>query len=198
MAGLTRLTKRPIPDFLTQDPDTAQFMQALIDGQAAAAAAAAGVTTFQALTDAFTFPGHSLQSVRVNAAETALEAFAAAASATSFTSTDQVIARPTAITIAHGLGSAQLDMTIFLVCQTTEAGWAVGDLVEIGSGVMSHTTGGVTYFYGCSVGADATNITLTIHTGRTAIVGFVIGNKSTGAGTEITDANWKIRVVAKL
>jgi|GEM_PF-1537138 len=88
--------------------------------------------------------------------------------------------------IAHGLGAIPVEVQVFLECVTTEAGWAVGDLIDF----MTYSDNG---FGLNSWGCDATNIVLALSTA--AIPG---NNKSTGSGVGLTAANWRYRVKARV
>lgn len=88
-----------------------------------------------------------------------------------------------AFNAGHGNSRAPDHMKVWLVCLTAEAGYAVGQRVEW---IPNRTgfTGGYTAF------ADATN--LSVYTFNTTIQ---LPNASTGVATNITPANWQVRMV---
>lgn len=106
--------------------------------------------------------------------------------ATVFTSTDQTITAAGALTLAHGLGVIPKHVHAILVCQVNDLNYTAGDLVPFPNGGQGTSQG-----YSCVV--DATN--LNIRFGSQANV-FILLNKTTGAGTNITLASWKIRFMA--
>jgi hypothetical protein len=105
-----------------------------------------------------------------------------------FTSTDQTITSAGLLTLAHGLGAAPDLVGLYLVCQTTEANWAVNDVVHLGA--VSTTTGANRI---TSVYADATNVYVRFTDTANA---FALGDKTTGVAATLTNANWKLRVRA--
>jgi hypothetical protein len=106
----------------------------------------------------------------------------------SFTSPDQVITSAGALTIAHGLAGTPIRMAVSLVCQTAELGYSIGDVTPIGlSDLVANQ--------GASIVPDATN--LNIRFGTQANV-FRVLHKTTGASTNITIANWRVRFYASL
>lgn len=96
-------------------------------------------------------------------------------------SSDQTITAAGALTLAHGLGVAPTLVQLQLKCITAELNYSVGDLVEIGSGVVNGTDRSI------SVVADATNINIRFGASLPSVP-----NKTTGAGSTITAANWKL------
>src|ERR1043165_9394953 len=98
--ALDRLTARNIPEFLTKDPDTARFIQSIIDQQAAIAGGA--TAAFTSLSDTFaSYAGFGGYSIKVKADASGLEAVAPSSGSTVFTSTDQVITASGSLTIPH-------------------------------------------------------------------------------------------------
>jgi len=102
-----------------------------------------------------------------------------------FESAEQTITAGGPLTIAHGLGVKPKLVLPFLVCKTAEDGYSVGDIVPVN--MADNTSGGGTNS-GQSIEADATNIL--IRFGTTA-ASYSYMNKSTGAGADITNGNWK-------
>jgi hypothetical protein len=100
-----------------------------------------------------------------------------------FTSTDQTITSAGALTIAHGLGAVPDLVQTFLVNQTAQHGYAVGDIVVVGEYIGSAERG-------TSLVVDATN--LEIRYSSSAAV-FNVLNKTTGTSAAITPANWLAR-----
>jgi len=95
-----------------------------------------------------------------------------------FVSTDQTITLAGALTLAHGLGVAPRIMMTTLVCQTAELGYSVGDVVQQQGDAAS-------------IVPDATNLNIRYKNAAIAVV-----NKTTGALTSITAANWNARFFA--
>lgn len=84
-----------------------------------------------------------------------------------------------AVSVAHGLGAVPKMFGVSLRCKTTEAGYAVGDEVDLEMTYASSSTrGGVAF-------ANSTNVGVSV-VGSTMIL-----NKTTGAGAYITEANWR-------
>jgi len=107
-------------------------------------------------------------------------------SPTVFTSTDQTITSAGALTIAHGLGATPEVTQTYLVNQTAEHGYSVGDIVKVGDYIGSAERG-------TSLVVNATN--LVIRYSSSAAV-FNVLNKTTGTSAAITPANWKARFIA--
>ena len=104
-----------------------------------------------------------------------------------FTSSDQTITSGGALTLAHSLGRIPIMINAYLVCQTSEAGYAAGQVTptQLGGFVTSGT--------GLAVVPDATNLNVRFANIGTA---FVVPDFSTGALTTLTNANWKVRFYA--
>jgi hypothetical protein len=106
-----------------------------------------------------------------------------------FQSSQQTIALAALLTIPHGLGSAAVDLSGYLVCQTAEQNWAVNDTFFVNLAPDGNSASIV----GCVAWTDATNVFIKFASGNT----FPLINKTTGAGTTfITPANWKLVVRA--
>jgi len=107
-----------------------------------------------------------------------------------FTSAEQTITATGSLTIAHSLGALPSLIQARLICKTTEHNYSVDDELMIPFGADSTSS---TDNYGVSVAADSTNIS--IRYGSASQV-FRILNKTTGANSNITIANWKLIVRA--
>lgn len=105
-----------------------------------------------------------------------------------FTSSAQTITAAGALTIAHGLAVRPPLVLARLVCQTGELGYTAADEVDVGSGIVN--SGGN---QGHSLITDATNLNLRFASGAST---YAIPNKTSGATTNITNANWKIVFLA--
>jgi len=105
----------------------------------------------------------------------------------SYTSTDQTITSAGGLTLAHGLGAAPKFVNFELVCQSTEQGYSVNDVIVIRE-VNSYS-----FDRGLACWLDATNINIRF---GTAAAVFQYGHKTTGAQSALTNANWKLRVKA--
>ncbi len=105
-----------------------------------------------------------------------------------FRTLPQTITSGALLTIAHKMNHQPLRYDLFLECTTAEANWAIGDLVPVGLNNSDSTTDRVNSVY-----ADATNIYFRF---TDATGAFVVGNKTTGALTVITNGNWNLVIVA--
>lgn len=101
-----------------------------------------------------------------------------------FVSAQQSYSAAALLTIPHGLGVAPDQVYLTLVCLTAEAGYSPGDIIHLGS---IHRYDGVSR--GVSVWCDATNINARIGSDTTTMV---VLEKTTGVGTNITAANWRL------
>lgn len=107
-----------------------------------------------------------------------------------FQSADQTITGAGALTIAHGLGRAPVNMQGFLRNTTAENGYSIGDIVPVPLGCTQN----VASSYGVTISPDSTN--LNVRYGSQATNTIQITNKSTGANTIATNANWNFFVRA--
>lgn len=105
-----------------------------------------------------------------------------------YKSTEQTITSSGLLTLAHGLGAAPSYVRLQLSCLTAEAGFAVGDKPFVD---MNQPTGAASIHN--TVWADATNVLVRFSNNANC---FAIGNKSNGAATLLTNANWKLIVRA--
>lgn len=93
-------------------------------------------------------------------------------------------------TYAHGLGDRPKFIQIFLECVTADAGYSVGDIIYPCQNSSTSSNDRFNAIY-----ADATNAYVRLSNSAQC---FVYGNKTTGAITALTNANWKIGVSAHL
>lgn len=107
-----------------------------------------------------------------------------------FTTSAQAVSNAGGASIAHGLGAVPTFLTARLKCITTDAGYAVGDYVEIGTGAQSPPDSA--YF---ALGADGTNLFYRFYNSATPIQ---ITHKTTGLTTSVAIAKWELYVTAYL
>jgi hypothetical protein len=107
-----------------------------------------------------------------------------------FNSTDQVVTAGGLLTLAHGLGSAPKDVSLFMVCQTAEQNWVTADAIAMGGSHLDFNgvsgAGWIIYF-------DATNIYVRFQ--ATYPLPAII-NKTTGALFSPTTTSWRVRLRA--
>lgn len=106
----------------------------------------------------------------------------------SFTSAQQTITSNGALTLAHGLGAAPFIFPLQLVCQTGEANWTAGQIINVNYGVLNSGTG-----LNAAVSSDSTNIYIRYSNSGSV---FQYLDATTGAGVSLTNANWKLVVKA--
>lgn len=104
-----------------------------------------------------------------------------------YVSPEQVITAGGALTLAHGLGVVPKLWQRQLVCKVAEAGYSVGDVADV-SGTQDAAAS-----YGVTVSPDATNFNCRY--GNAAATFFLV-HKTTGAVTNLTNANWRFVVRA--
>lgn len=122
---------------------------------------------------------------------TALEAAVPAV----YTAADQAITTSAVLgPFAHGLSTIPTKVRAFLVCQTTDAGYAVGDIVPVSTSPVDFWNSGTAthLVLGCSIAVDATNIYCVLGNVTSGV--FSIINKSSAAYAFITNASWKLRI----
>ena len=111
----------------------------------------------------------------------------AQASGWRYLSANQTLTLDGSGTLAHSLGATPTDFQAFLVCTTSDLGWAIGDIVLAPLGFQiggSH--------YGVTLGADATNMYFAIGSN------IQIRNKSTTTTFgNITASSWRLVVRAR-
>jgi hypothetical protein len=105
-----------------------------------------------------------------------------------FTSSQQVITAAGALTLPHGLGSTPFRWGAYLVNLTAELGYTTGQVAWVDIAAMTSDRG-------VQIRPDATN--LNIRFGAAAVT-FMVFNQTTGAMTNITNANWRIVFTAEL
>lgn len=110
-----------------------------------------------------------------------------------FTSTDQTITSGGTLTLAHGLGAVPKMAQVFLVCQTANNGYSVGDVVtpvDISINAADK---------GCVMKVDATNVTVYIASAGAAGSFYLLTatGGSVGNAFVITDSQWKLRIIAQ-
>lgn len=107
-----------------------------------------------------------------------------------FTSADQVITNGTTYSLAHGLGTTPKMVQAFLVCQTANNGFSVGDILGI------HDASYGTDDSGCSMKVDGTNVTVYTAAPSGGVGCFFIVS-TTGVGLRIQNNQWKLRIIAQ-
>ena len=105
-------------------------------------------------------------------------------SAAPYTSADTTIANGQLYDFTHALGAAPGNVSTWLVCQSTDGGYAANDVVR--------SVDYVSYAMGLAVYADATKVYVRI--GSNGLYGF---DKGTGGATALTTNKWKLRVIAR-
>ena len=103
-----------------------------------------------------------------------------------YTSSDLTISSAATATLTHGLGAAPKFVQLFLVCQTAEAGYSINDVVCYGNtGTFASATSGI------SITVTSTSVIYRI-TDNT----LWLTHKTSGTSSNLTLANWKLRVKA--
>jgi hypothetical protein len=108
-------------------------------------------------------------------------------SAPDYTSSEQTITPAGLLTLAHGLGSKPSLIASFLRCKVADAGYSVGDEIEIPTTYMDGGTR-VSTFY-----TDGTNIYCRYSSSANV---FAIGNKTSGAAVGVVNTSWRMIVRA--
>lgn len=103
-----------------------------------------------------------------------------------YKSTAQTITSAGLLTLAHGLGYIPTNFRFRLRNTTTEAGWAVNDEVQVGFGDYQNGRHAQVY-------ADIQNVY--VRYGNSAGV-FVVGHKTTGVSTVLTNSSWALLIEA--
>lgn len=110
-----------------------------------------------------------------------------------FISAEQTVVAASGGSAAHGFSAVPSELSAYLVCKTTELGYAVGDRLMIPGDVRDAAPGSA-QSRGVQVWADSTNVKW-----RIGADGIIILNASTGASsTFITAANWRLVIVARV
>lgn len=112
------------------------------------------------------------------------------ATTSDFTSTDQTISANGTLTIAHGLGAAPKFVDFYLVCQTAEYGYSIGDVI------VPRSTSAGTDNTGMSVTVDGTNIKVQFANPTSTNVFFAVRSDGTGTDSRLTNGSWKVRFYA--
>lgn len=132
--------------------------------------------------------GTASQALLMNAGATAPN-WATVPFTKSFESGQQTITAGGALTLAHGLGVQPKLYLPYIKCLTAESGYSIGDEVIINPA----TSGEGSLNRGISIVPDATNINIRFGSDNPPIL---MMNKSTGAFTGATSANWKLIIRA--
>ncbi len=105
-----------------------------------------------------------------------------------FISADTTIAASSTYTLPHGLGKIPDRIQLALVCQITDGGYAVGDVISVDQ--LSNNTAGGAFF---TTMRDITNVV--VRTSTPTVLNVV--SKTNTLTTISPYANWKLRVYAK-
>ncbi|TIR91896.1 MAG: hypothetical protein E5X08_16805 [Mesorhizobium sp.] len=129
-----------------------------------------------------------------NSTQIATTAFVAAALAAGqlqkfYESPQQTITVGGTLTLAHGLGAKPKEYDVFLVCQTAEFGYSIGQEIKESMGLTTSNLG-------VTIVPDAAN--MNVKFGSSSPPVFSALNFSTGASVSLTNANWKMVVRAWL
>jgi hypothetical protein len=108
----------------------------------------------------------------------------------SFTSSAQTITAAGALALAHGLSSTPTLIQLRIKCTSAEHNYSIDDEVVVNPAVNTMVTGADG---AVMVLPDATNVNIRFGSAASA---FVIANKTTGAGSTIVNASWKLIVRA--
>ena len=107
-----------------------------------------------------------------------------------YVSAEQVITSGGPLTLTHGLGVKPKLVTAELVCKTAQLGYAVGDVVLVAVGQQS-----TNLVDGSGLSIIPTSTEIKVRYGNEVAV-FIINVANTGAGSGITNANWRLVVRA--
>lgn len=100
-----------------------------------------------------------------------------------FVSSDMAITANSVHNVAHGLGGVPSSVEAYLVCQTAEWGYAIGDVLKVDCTSWPGT-------YCVSLVANAVNVFATF------IATPIMAHKTGFTIQVATAANWKLRLVA--
>lgn len=104
---------------------------------------------------------------------------------------DQTISTSGTLTLAHGFGTTPLLVQAFLVCQSADLGYSIGDVVP----VNDHFNSAGTFDTGQAIVLDATNITVLFGAGTGGSTYRLLHN-STRARAAADNSKWKLRIKA--
>ena len=104
-----------------------------------------------------------------------------------YVSPEQAIAVGGALSLSHGLGEPPKFWQRYLICKVAEAGYSVGEIIDVAG------TQDASVAYGVSIVPNAS--TLECRYGNASSAFFAL-NKSTGATSNLTNANWRLIVRA--
>jgi hypothetical protein len=108
--------------------------------------------------------------------------------AATYTSAEQTITAAGLVQLTHGLGGVPDAVEYRLVCKTAQANYAVNDVVVVS---VNSTANGADCFSSPLV--TSTNIDIRYNVSAAV---FYLQNKTTGAATALTPANWRLVVKA--
>lgn len=103
-----------------------------------------------------------------------------------FTSTEQAITSAGTLSLVHGLGVKPSLTQCSLICKVAEFGYSIGDDIDMPSGNAPTNRG---------IAVNRTVSAIEITFGNEAAALYYV-NKTTGAATTLTNANWKLVVRA--
>jgi len=113
---------------------------------------------------------------------------------TRYVSPEQTISPASVVSVAHGLGTSPVTITAYLICKTSEWGYAVDDKVMAPTIEVSNTAAD----YGIMAGGNLTDVFFV-----TGDNGVLVAQKTSsggapiGGGQIITPANWRVIIVAE-
>ena len=102
-----------------------------------------------------------------------------------YNSGNQTITAGGLLTLAHGLGAEPILIQAWLKCLTAEFNYSIGDKLYV-PGSLSNS---VSDSKGISVVPDSTNLVIRF---GADVSTFAVLNKTTGAGVDLTNANWAL------
>lgn len=163
--------------------------------EAAILAAAAIPVTAPAVGDYMFLGDASAGTAYANIKATIANVVAAALAGSLFNSGEIAVPASGAVTadIPHGLGAVPSLVRAVLVCKTAEFGFAIGDEVPLESFGFDGANDAPAFV--CKV--DATNFKV-VRSNVDATVGILRFNATIGDAADITTANWRIKIYARL
>ena len=106
-----------------------------------------------------------------------------------YTSSGNVIATSSLLTLNHGLGGIPDQVHFFLVCTTAQAGYSIGDIVPVD---FNTSYSGGTGYNNCTITATQILVRYSLDTNC-----FKIGDKTTGGVSTLTNSSWTLTVKAR-